>query len=235
MAAPTSASPLRILFVENGIGYGGAVTCLRHLIRALDRSKFEPIVVTGQSAGPYADMAEDAQWLVIRDRRVDVTELRRRLARARWPDRIPGARLVLLQMIARLDDLANFMPLFLQLAWTLARLRPAIVHVNNEPLCNRAAIVAAKVLHVPVVCHVRGDQSGSRSMAHLFRLPDHFIAVSRWISASVARVGIPPNRCTLIYDGVDFDRLNPRADGVSLFAQCMASRKTPSPWACRAF
>jgi glycosyltransferase involved in cell wall biosynthesis len=204
-----------VVFVENGIGYGGAVTCLRHLVRTLDRSKYLPVVVTGQSTGPYAGIAEDARWLSIQDRRIDVTELRRRLAAARWPDRVRGLRWVLLQCIARLDDLANSLPFFLRLSWMLVRTRPAIVHVNNEPLCNRAAVVSAKILGIPLVSHVRGDQFGSRSMALLFRLPDQFIAVSRWIADDIAKLGVSATRSTLIYDGIDFVRLNRNADGAA--------------------
>lgn len=208
----------RIVFVENGIGYGGAVTCLRHLVRALDRHKYEPVVITGQSSGPYAGIAEDARWCSIPDRRVDVTDLRRRIESKPWLHRLPALRWLVLQAVARLDDLINFLPLFAQLAWNLVRLRPAVVHVNNEPLCNRAAVLAAWLLRIPLVCHVRGDQFGSRSMAMLFRLPDQFIPVSRWIASSIASLGVAPERSTLIYDGIDFSRLDPAADGTSFRA-----------------
>lgn len=207
------AAARNVVFVENGIGYGGAVTCLRHLVRTLDRRKYVPLVVTGQSTGPYTGIAEDARWLSIEDRRINVTELRRRLGAVTWPNRVPGLRWVLLQCIARIDDLFNSLPFFLRLSWMLVRDRPAIVHVNNEPLCNRAAVVAARILGIPLVSHVRGDQFGSRSMALLFRLPDQFIAVSRWIADDIAKLGVPATRSTLIYDGIDFARLNPNADG----------------------
>jgi glycosyltransferase involved in cell wall biosynthesis len=85
--------------------------------------------------------------------------------------------------------------------------------VNNEPLCNRAAVIAAWMLRIPLVCHVRGDQFGSRSMALLFRLPDQFIPVSHWIAASIAKLGVPTGQSRLIYDGIDFSRLNRNADG----------------------
>lgn len=208
----------RILFVENGIGYGGAVICMRHLVRALNRDKYEPIVVTGRSGGPYAGLADDATWLSISDRRIDISTLRRTLERYRWPDQIPALRAILLQLLARLDDVANFVPFFLQFVWTILRLHPDIVHTNNEPLCNRAALIAAKLLRIPVVAHVRGDQSGSRSMKWLFRLPDHFIPVSRWIAESIARVGVPTRQSTLIYDGIDFERLDRNADGTAFRA-----------------
>jgi len=53
----SSAGMLRILYVENGIGYGGAIICLRHLIRNLDRSRFTPMVVTGRTGSQYQEIA----------------------------------------------------------------------------------------------------------------------------------------------------------------------------------
>jgi glycosyltransferase involved in cell wall biosynthesis len=204
-----------VLYVENGIGYGGAVICLRHLVRNLDRSRFAPVVVTGRATAPYREIADDAEWIAIADRRIDIPGLRRRLARARWPDRLPGARWLLGQALARADDLVNFVPCFVGLAATVARLRPALIHANNEPLCNRAAVLAGKLFGVPVVCHVRGDQRGSRMMRWLYSLPDHFVPVSRWISEEVGALGVPAEKRTCVYDGIELDKLDPDVDGAA--------------------
>lgn len=203
----------RVLFVENGIGYGGAIICLRHLVRNLDRQRFDPMVVTGLGDSKYQDIADEAPWRHIPDRRVDVVSMKRRLAEARWPDTVPGLRWIANQVLARLDDACNFLPSFLQTLWTVARFRPALIHVNNEPLCNRAAILAGKVMRVPVVAHVRGNQQGSLMMHSFFRLPDYFIAVSRWVSESIGRLGVPERSRDYIYDGIELDKLNVAADG----------------------
>jgi hypothetical protein len=57
-----------ILYVENGIGYGGAIICLRHLVRNLDRSRYTPLVVTGRTSPDYQDIANESQWQYIKDR-----------------------------------------------------------------------------------------------------------------------------------------------------------------------
>lgn len=208
-------TPRPIIFVENGIGYGGAIICLRHLVRNLDRSRFEPIVVTGRTGGPYLDIAADCIWHHIPDRHFDVVGIRRRMAGLRWLDRLPGARRLVNQVLARSDDLINFLPFFLRFLVLARRYRPALIHANNEPLCNRGALLAAKVLGIPAVCHVRGEQQGSRMMRWLYSLPDHLIPVSRWISKGVTQQGIPPARCTYVYDGIELDKLNRSADGAA--------------------
>ena len=210
-------TPERILYVENGIGYGGAAICLRHLVRNLDPSRVEPMVITGRTGPEYEEIATESRWKHIPDRRIDIVALKEKLKNARWSQRIPGLYFTLNQLLSRLDDIGNFLPHFLQLLWTAIRFRPALIHVNNEPLCNRAAIFTGKLLRVPVVCHVRGDlgptEGGSRMVRWLYRLPDHFIPVSHWISEGMAGIGVPPEKRTVVYDGIGLDEMDVDADG----------------------
>lgn len=203
----------RILYVENGIGYGGAIICLRHLVRNLDRSKFEPMVVTGRTGPEYSEIANEAHWRHIRDRRIDTANKQKSVEATHWIRKIPGLRTVLMQLLARADDLVNFLPFLTGLLWTAWRFKPVLIHANNEPLCNRAAILVGKLLGIPVICHIRGDQKGSRMMARMYRLPDYFIAVSRWVSESIGRLGVPQERRTYIYDGIELDKLDLNSDG----------------------
>ena len=205
--------PYRILYVENGIGYGGAIICLRHLVRNLDRSRFLPMVVTGRTGPQYREIASEAAWKHIPDRRIDVVAIRRKLSKVTWVNSIIGLRFLLNQLIARVDDLGNFLPFFLQLLWVAVRFQPALIHVNNEPLCNRAAILVGRLLRVPVVCHVRGAQKESPMTRWLYRLPDHFIPVSHWISKGIGGLGIPEDRRTVVYDGIALEDLDLDADG----------------------
>jgi glycosyltransferase involved in cell wall biosynthesis len=205
----------RVLYVENGIGYGGAIICLRHLVRNLDRGRFEPMVITGLGDRKYQDIAAEACWKHIPDRRLDVMSMKRSLVGRRWPDALPGLRWAINQILSRLDDVVNFLPSFVQTLWTVFRFRPDLIHVNNEPLCNRAAVLAGKMFGIPVVAHVRGDQQGSLMMRSFFRMPDYFIAVSRWVSESIGRLGVPEQKRTYIYDGIELDKLDTHADGMA--------------------
>ncbi|MGR8931564.1 MAG: glycosyltransferase, partial [Gammaproteobacteria bacterium] len=153
---PQEKRPFKILYVENGIGYGGAVICLRHLVKHLDRSKYLPMVVTGRTGPQYREIANDALWKHIPDRLIDIVGLQRKFGEQTWPDMIPGFRFLCQQTLARLDDLFNFLPFFLRLLWTAWQFRADLIHANNEPLCNRAALLVGKCLRIPTVCHVRG-------------------------------------------------------------------------------
>ena len=207
--------PKRVLFVENGIGYGGAIICLRHLVRNLDRSRYEPIVVTGRDEAPYRGIAAEAEWVPIRDRHIDVARIKRRLATVRWLQGAGPLRWLVYQVLARVDDVANFLPFFLGLLWLALRRRPALIHVNNEPLCNRAAVFVGRLLGVPVVAHVRGDLHETRFIRWLYSLPAHFVPVSNWVSENIGRLGVPAAKRTPVYDGIELDKLNLDADGLA--------------------
>ncbi|MDT4328880.1 glycosyltransferase family 4 protein [Methylomonas sp. MED-D] len=211
MSAPV---PKRIVFVENGIGYGGAIICLRHLVRNLDTTEFSAMVVTGRDGPSYREIADETLWRHIPDRRFDIVGWRQRISDIEAIQNQPVLRVLCNQLLARADDIANFLPFFLALLWQAWRFKADLIHANNEPLCNRAALLVAKVLNVPAICHVRGDQQGSRSMRWAYSLPDHFVSVSHWVAASMRdKLKIPAEKISVIYDGIALDQLDTHADG----------------------
>lgn len=210
MTAPKK--PAKVLYVENGIGYGGAAICMRHLVRHVDRSRYYPIVVTGRTGSQYEEIASEAQWHHIRDRHIDIVSWRKRVATHALL-RQPILRFIIDQILARLDDVVNLLPFLAALIRLARRERIDLIHANNEPLCNRAALLAGRILGIPVICHVRGDQTGSRIMQHLYQLPDHFISVSHWIDAGVARMGVAAHKRSVIYDGIALENLDIHASG----------------------
>ena len=205
----------KILYVENGIGYGGAIICLRHLVRHLDRNRFEPLVVTGRTSPDYQAIGNEAQWQYIPDRYFDNVSLRRRLAKQAWLNKVPSLHFISKQLLARGDDLFNFLPFFLRLLWLAKCFRVDLIHANNEPFCNRAALLVAKVLQIPCICHIRGgDHEGSQLMQWTYSLPDHFISVSHWVSKSLQEnLHIAANKISVVYDGIALEKLNIYADG----------------------
>ena len=205
----------KILYVENGIGYGGAIICLRHLVRHLDRNRFEPLVVTGRTSPDYQAIANEARWQYIPDRHFDNVSLRRRLAKQAWLNKVPSLHFISKQLLARGDDLFNFLPFFLRLLWEAKCFRADLIHANNEPFCNRAALLVAKVLQIPCICHIRGgDHEGSQLMQWTYSLPDHFISVSHWVAKSLQEnLHIAANKISVVYDGIALEKLNIYADG----------------------
>ncbi len=205
--------------MENGIGYGGAIICLRHLVRNLDKERFLPLVITGRGTPQYQDIANEALWQHIPDRHIDSIALRTKAASIEWLAKVPLLKFCINQLIARADDLFNFLPFFIRLLWTSWRFKADLIHANNEPICNRAALLVAKTLNIPCVCHVRGDPNGSHLSPWIYNLPQHFISVSNWVAKSmVEHLSVPREKISVVYDGIALDKLNINANG-ALFRQ----------------
>lgn len=209
----------KILYVENGIGYGGAIICLRHLVRNLDRTRYLPMVVTGRTGPQYQEIANESLWKHIPDRHIDIVHWRTKASSLTWAGKLPLLRFFVNELIARADDLCNFLPFFLQLLWTAWRFQADLIHANNEPLCNRAALLVAKVLGIPSISHVRGDPGSAHSLHWSYALPDHFISVSHWVASGMQNyLSIPADKISVVYDGIALDKLDLSANG-TLFRQ----------------
>lgn len=206
--------------MENGIGYGGAIICLRHLVRNLDRDRFLAMVVTGRNGPQYQEITDEALWKHIPDRHIDIVAWRAKAAVNPWIAKFPPLKFCVNQLIARADDLFNFLPFFIQLLWTAWRFKADLIHANNDPLCNRAALLVAKILGIPSICHVRGNPVYSRLSSWAYSLVDHFISVSHWVANSMQKnLAIPADKISVVYDGIALDKLDVNADGRSFRRQ----------------
>ncbi|OAI15110.1 hypothetical protein A1507_14485 [Methylomonas koyamae] len=213
------AKPKRILFVENGIGYGGAIICLRHLARNLDRDLFLPMVITGRTGPQYEEIAQDSLWKHIPDRHFDAVAWRNKLKSTRSLNEIPAFSFLANQIIARADDIFNFLPFFISLLWTAWRFEADLIHANNDPVCNRAALLVAKTLGIPSICHIRSNPVPFKAAKIFYLLPDFFIPVSNWVAQRMRELlGVPDAKMQVVYDGINLDQLDLNADG-RLFRQ----------------
>ena len=100
--------------------------------------------------------------------------------------------------------------------------RPAIVHTRN--IAALEVVVPAWAAGVPVRIHSEhgrdvGDLDGSnRKLQYLRRLyrpfVSHYVALSRDLADYVVqRIGVPSDRVTQLYNGVDTVKFNPSASG----------------------
>lgn len=191
--------PPKILVVENGAGFGGAVIALKSLLGSVDATQASFHVVSNMPVPGLSELPAVKGVKVLRDRSFDSRKLARRLQTAR-----PVCMRPILQFAAgRLDDLFNRLPYFAKLGWYVGRLRPDIVHGNNEPNSNREAMLLARLLRIPFVQHVRGPLAPTRMAPWLLTSPAAFVPVSRWLAGDLLVRGVQGHRIRQVYDGVD--------------------------------
>jgi glycosyltransferase involved in cell wall biosynthesis len=173
---------IRVLHVIDSFDLGGAQTALRHLVAATDRTRFAPEVAAMHGRGVFYD---DFRALG-----VPVHSLSPR----RW--------------------LPLYVPALMAL---ILRRRPQIVHCHLFG-ANWIAKPLAALLGVPVrISHDQcNDAVRHESRAALAidtwtnRLSTHICAVSRSThDFLVQRERLPPERVSVVYNGVDLDRFDP--------------------------
>ena len=206
------ARPVRVLFVENGAGFGGAIVALETLLASFPCKEIESHVVTNLAVGRFLGLASVQSHAVIGDRLLNLRALARRLAL--WRPRILSFSLLF--TLGRLDDFVNRLPYLIRLTWHALRLRPDVIHGNNEPSSNREAMLVAKLLRLPYVQHVRGPIGESRNKPWLLARPSVFVPVSRWLAGDLLQAGVPGERVRQVYDGINLDAERPSGQAISL-------------------
>ena len=142
-----STKPKRILYLENGQGYGGAVICMELLLQALDRNRYEPFVSTSYMDAGYQNFKTIAPFIYLPHRFFNKNQLMDRLSIRESGVPKTGILLKGCQQLLSLADYAvNIFPYVLRLIALCRRKQIDLVHLNNEPVCNMGGLIAAKML-----------------------------------------------------------------------------------------
>jgi glycosyltransferase involved in cell wall biosynthesis len=196
----------RILYIEEPTSVGGSVISLHGLVRGLDTSLYEPVVLF-HGPNPYRE-----QFRTLGAKVVTLSE--------QAPSALPlaGSQRDVAASLSRYSRrLANGYRTFRQVHllvrrdWPLARRLARIikdeavdlVHHNNG--LNRAAVIAARLAGVPCICHVRMLPSLSFIDRHLARSVDSFVYISRAVEQHCRNQAIPADRGHLVYDPFDLE------------------------------
>lgn len=198
--------PAGVLYLDNTRSFGGAINSLINLLRGVDCRRFAPVLVTGQRKELLPDYLEDVHY-----ERVDL--------KLPWTDRRTYERLRSLalfrpRVLARSLGLGSYLYWFLSVTlpeavryWRIGtRHRVRLVHLNNNVESQLAGILAAKLLGVPCVAHARSFQPVDWILRAHARLVDHHIAISSAIRDNLLELGVPPERITVVFDGIDLER-----------------------------
>jgi glycosyltransferase involved in cell wall biosynthesis len=203
----------RVLYIEKPVFIGGSVISLYELVRGLDTSLYEPVVLF-HGPNPYRE-----QFRALGVQVITLSE--------QAPTAMPSAGSQR-DIAARLSCYGNWLAagyrtakevyLLARRDWPLAR-RVArliseeaidLVHHNNG-LGTRGTVMAGRLAGVPQVCHVRWLSGFSPVERYLARFVNYFIYISRAAEQLYRDLGIPANRGEVVYNPINveaFERAN---------------------------
>jgi len=198
----------RILYVEPASTPGGSVVSLYYLVRGMDRSRYQPVVLLspGNSwAGRFRGLGAEvlAQNVYQRPgdteamRRAKQTLISRGLRRGRWSQ--------------RLYHFAGFCWRALRQTWPQSRAiaglvrqeRIDLVHTNWRVGCDRPGIIGARLAGVPCVAHMRAFEQLNGFDRALTRSVATFICISHALEENLRAQGAHMRESVVVYNGLD--------------------------------
>ena len=205
-------SKYRVLYLDTAPTVGGSVISLYQLLRKLDRTRYEPVIVA------YAPHAYTQEFRALG---ADVIEWDVHASqstpthRSAWAngakESTPVRWLRSAAWGSRLYHTLGFVALLLRSVWPRARaLRRIIadkhidlVHTNIRVGHDREGIIAARMAGVPCVCHIRHFEKLNCFDSKLAGLADSFIYISEAVQRSHLEAGVPHAKGRVVYNGLD--------------------------------
>jgi glycosyltransferase involved in cell wall biosynthesis len=198
----TTAAPETVIYLDHTARWSGGEIALLRLLTAVDRSRYEPLVVLAED-GPLAAKLREAGI------ETEVLPLAGRVREVR-KDTLRGPAL-LRQASASAAALAGYA----REVARLARRRGAVALHCNSLKSDLYGALAGRLAGIPVVWHVRDHIDPSylpgpavRAFRALARfLPTRVIAITDSVHGRLCPGGPPPGRSVVVRDGLSAEEL----------------------------
>lgn len=216
-----------ILYLDNTFTFGGAINSLCYLIRALDKEKYEPVLVTGQP----------------------VEYLEANFAGTIWYHYVPKLPWINNRVYKKIASLPPFRISVLSKSLNLARFfywmlfvtlpeacryyrlgkrhHVKLIHLNNIVGSQFAGIIAAKILRVPCVAHLRDFEEIHPITRFYARLVDYHVAISGAIKENLLGLGVPEEKISVVHDALDLEEFNTSVACEYLFEEFRVNPEQP--------
>jgi glycosyltransferase involved in cell wall biosynthesis len=194
--------PLTILILDNTFTFGGATKSLCNLLRALNRDQFEPVLVTGQTKYFLAEHFDCTCYHYV--------------PKLTWVNnffykKIANFKIFRYRFLMKQLNFFRFLywlffvtfPEALKYLYLGRKHHVCLVHLNNIMGSQLAGILAAKLLRVPCVAHLRDFEEVHPITRFYARLIDHHVAISNAIRENLLQLGVNEDRITVVYDAIE--------------------------------
>ena len=205
-----SRNKIHILFLENGVSGGGSFESLYQLVTHIDPERFRPIVVFVNRTAFYDRLKErNIDAFLIKDPVYSITSNRL----------IKGFILKLNALIEKyfsvlgvfFDGLIHF-PAITSLERIVERHDIDLIHLNNQSIRDLYGVILARRTRTPCVSHLRSVRTkiaNPRKIGFLNHHVSRFIANSSFAQTHWINLGIPSDKITTVYNGIDCIQVEP--------------------------
>lgn len=178
---------MELLFVENVPGFGGSLTGILHLVDALPKW-VQPTLLCPFDPNKFTDVPAR---LRIEIASIDGTRCQHQPSEG-------FART--LYRFAR----HNCWPWMREVQRVCRKYGTTLIHANNLVLGNFGAALAGARLGIPVISHQKGYEHNGRLVRSIIQQKwyAHHIATSHSIAEHLIELGVPADRCSMIYDAI---------------------------------
>ena len=199
----------KIVFVHQASTVGGGSYCLLNLLKAIDRTAFEPIVLLKDN-GPLVGEIEKLNIPVKLMSKMDVAPYNRSFKR-------PGTWITYLSVI---NSRRAFKKMMIEL-------NPDILYLNNSMLYPYLKV--AKSLNITTIIHVREHWPLEEHKIQLKWLQNNIRKYANYVIAinnySAKMANCPEKNVTIVYDWIDFTRRYKEHDLNAIFEEDFTGKK----------
>lgn len=193
---PAAQPPIRLMCITDSIVMGGDTRCEVWLLRTIDKQRFSitafssPQGTTPEQIGSIADIRHLSARFGVLENGAE----KRRLGN-------------------KLGSALSFISALAKVAWVAWRTKPQIIFTGDRSRSMLAALVAARVSSALLVFHPQFFFTPSFHNARLKRKialkADLVITNSGYTTQTYARLGVPPEKLLMAYNGIDADAFSP--------------------------
>jgi len=203
---------IRILYLDNTFTFGGAINSLCYLVQALDKEQFESVIVTGQSEEL---LQEKFQGAICYHQMPKLTWVDNRIY-----SRIATLAVFKIQIFRWLLNMSRFLYWVVCVDFREAlRFRRIgkkhgvhLVHLNNIMGSQLSGIMAAKLLGVPCIAHLRDFEVVHPITRFYARLIDRHVAISTAIKENLLQLDVPAEKISIVHDAINLEEFNSDVD-----------------------
>lgn len=218
---------IKVLFLDNTFTFGGAINSLCHMFQALDKERFLPFLVTGQPE-------------VLLQEKFPGTTCHRHMPMLPWVNnrtytRIAAWRFFKIRVFLRALKLSRFLywvflvdfPEALRFRRIGKRHGVQLVHLNNIMGSQLSGIMAAKLLGIPCIAHMRDFEVVHPITRFYAKLIRRHVAISTAIRDNLLQLGVAAENISVVLDAINLAEFDSDLDCSYLIEEFGLSPEQP--------